>query len=144
MESAVDGNTIMVKLDDGEDLFGSLRGIARTHRVSEGVVLFGIGQLRYFELGYFDGRTYQRKIINEPYELVALHGSLTPNLDPPMHLHAALSKDDLVMVGGHLFKATVAVINEMCIQRLPAVQMGRDLDSRTGLKKLTVRQTASR
>jgi len=144
MESAVDGSTIIAKLDDGEDLFRSLRSIARTHSIVNGVVLFGIGQLRYFELGYFDGTTYQRKVINEPYELVGLHGTLTPNLDPPMHLHAALSKDDFTIIGGHLFKATVATLNELCIQRLSAIQMGRELDMKTGLRKLTVRQGASR
>lgn len=144
MESVADGNTVIVKLDDGEDLFGSLRSIARTHSIVNGVVLFGIGQLKYFELGYFDGTTYQRRIINEPHELVGLHGTLTPNLDPPVHLHAALSKGDFMIIGGHLFKAMVATLNELCILRLSTIQMGRELDRQTGLRKLTVRQSASR
>ncbi len=139
MESAAEGNTVMVKLDDGENLIESLKGAARTRSVESGCVVFGIGQLRDFELGYFDGSTYQRRTFNEAHELVALHGTVTLNLDPPLHLHAAVSKDDFVLVGGHLFKATVATLGEICIQKFSTIKMGRELDKRTGLKKLTLR-----
>jgi len=33
--------------------------------------------------------------------------------EPPFHLHAAVSKDDLIIYGGHLFRATVATVVEM-------------------------------
>ena len=139
MESKAEGSIVVVKLDDGEDLFGSLKAAARTHGVMNGCILFGIGQIRDFELGCFDGKTYQRRSFSEPHELVALHGTITPNLDPPVHMHAAVSKDDFVLRGGHLFKAFVAVVGEICLQKFTTIEMRREFDGRTGLKRLALR-----
>lgn len=139
MESKAEGQMVMVKLDDGEDLFASLKSVARMHGVTGGCILFGIGQIQDFELGYFDGKTYLRKVFEEPHELVGLHGTVTPDLDPPLHMHAAVSRDDFILHGGHLFKARVAVVGEICIQRFTTIEMRRELDRKTGLRKLAIR-----
>jgi len=139
MKSATEGNTIIVRLEDGEDLFQSLSRAAREHGAVSGHVVWGIGQLRDFELGYFDGMQYERRTFFEAYEVVSLHGSMTVGTDPPFHLHAALSSSDFAMVGGHLFRATVATVGEVCIEKFGRIQLGRELDGRTGLRKLTLR-----
>ena len=136
MRSATDGSTVMVRMDDGEDLLESLRKAAWDQGVSSGYVVFGIGQLKEFELGYFDGRQYHRKTFPEAHELVGLHGTITLDSDPPMHIHAAVSGRDFVLKGGHVFKATVATVGEICIQKLSRIQMTRETDGRDGLKKL--------
>jgi predicted DNA-binding protein with PD1-like motif len=138
MRSAVDGSVVMVRMDDGEDMFESLRKAAWAQGVSSGYVVFGIGQLKDFELGYFDGRQYHRKTFPEAHELVGLHGTITLSADPPMHVHAAVSGRDFVLKGGHVFKATVATVGEVCIQKLSRIQMTRELDSRDGLMKLAL------
>ena len=138
MRSATDGSGVMVRLDDGEDLLESLRRVASDHGVHSGCVVFGIGQLKDFELGYFDGREYKRKTFAEAHELVGLHGTITLNSDPPLHVHAAVSAGDFVLKGGHLFRATVATVGEVYIQKLPRIQMTRESDSRDGLRKLAL------
>ncbi len=139
MESKSEKPIVMVKLEDGEDLFTSLKGAARIHDIKSGCVLFGIGQIQDFELGYFDGKTYQRRTFVEPHELVALHGTMTPDLDPPLHLHAAVSKEDFILHGGHLFRARIATVGEICLQRFASIDLRRELDQKTGLRKLAIR-----
>ena len=74
MESAIDGNKVLVRLDDGEDLFESLTTALKSHSVVNGCILFGIGQLKDFELGYFDGRTYHRKMFQNHMNSLAFKG----------------------------------------------------------------------
>jgi len=138
MRSATDGSNVMARLNDGDDLLETLKKIAWDHGVNSGCVVFGIGQLKDFELGYFDGREYQRRTFAEAHELVGLHGTITLSSDPPMHIHAAISGRDFVLRGGHVFKATVATVCEVYILKLPKIQMTREKDGSDGLRKLAL------
>lgn len=92
------------------------------------LVLGGIGMLRDFELGYFDGQEYHKRTFVEPYELVALQGTVVadgpggsvgpngadgPGGHPIAHLHATLAGPDHKCVGGHLFHGLVGVTLEL-------------------------------
>ncbi len=138
MRSAADSGLVMAKLDDGEDLFASLAMIVKEHGIGSGAVLWGIGMVRDFEVGYFDGKQYRKQAVAEPHELLALHGSLTPAADPPFHLHVAAGGPTHAVVGGHLFKATVNVLNELCLARFDSIRLGRALSPRSGLRELVV------
>src|SRR3989442_5985272 len=59
MESRPDGNTILLKLSDGEDLVPSLEAAARKHDVESGAVLWGIGMIQDFEIGVFGPKGYE-------------------------------------------------------------------------------------
>ncbi|HKZ48111.1 MAG TPA: DUF296 domain-containing protein [Thermoplasmata archaeon] len=138
MQSEEEGGLVLAKLDDGEDLFGSLKALAAKHRIESGTVLWGIGMVREYELGYFDRGDYLRRAFFPPAELVALHGSLTMTADPPVHVHLAAAGKDHAVVGGHLFKATVNVLNELCLRRLDEVRLTRERNPRSGLNELCV------
>ena len=138
MKSAADPSLIMAKLEDGEDLFESLQMVVNEHRIESGTVLWGIGMVRDFEVGYFDGKHYHRKTFDRPHELLALHGSIAARGDPVFHLHLAGANDAHGVVGGHLFKATVSTLNEICLSRLDRVRLGRALSPRSGLRELVV------
>ena len=138
MKSAADANLIMAKLEDGEDLLASLQRVVKEHRIESGTVLWGIGMLRDFEVGYFDGKAYHRKTFGAPHELLALHGSIAARADPVFHLHVAGGNESHGVVGGHLFKATVNVLSEVCIARFERVRLGRELNPRSGLRELVV------
>ena len=138
MKSAADANLIMAKLEDGEDLLASLQLVVKEHRIDSGTVLWGIGMLRDFEVGYFDGKAYHRKTFGAPHELLALHGSIAARADPVFHLHVAGGNESHGVVGGHLFKATVNVLSEVCIARFERVRLGRELNPRSGLRELVV------
>lgn len=138
MRSAAESNLVMAKLEDGEDLFASLGQIVNKHRIESGSVLWGIGMVRDFEVGYFDGKEYRRRAFTEPHELLALHGSIATRADPPFHLHLAAGNPTHAVVGGHLFRATVSTLNEICLARFDAIRLGRALSPRSGLRELVV------
>jgi predicted DNA-binding protein with PD1-like motif len=138
LRSAADSNLIIAKLEDGEDLLDSLHKVVKEHRIESGTVLWGIGMLRDFEVGYFDGKSYHRKTFGPPHELLALHGSIAARADPVFHLHVAGAGEGHGVVGGHLFKATVSTLSEVCLARFDRVRLGRELSPRSGLRELVV------
>jgi len=138
MQSSADGDVVIAKLEDGDDLLRSLDALAAKHRIASGMVMWGIGMLRDFEIGYFNGKEYERATYAEPMELLALHGSYAAKADPRAHVHTAAAGRDHRVVGGHLFRATVAVLNEICVQRLRAAKLTRVLNPRSGLRELAI------
>ena len=138
MESSADGDVVIAKLDDGDDLFASLDALAAKHRIPNGMVMWGIGMLGPFEIGYFNGKEYDRTTYAEPMELLALHGSYAAKADPRIHVHVAAAGKDHRVVGGHLFRATVAVLNELCIRKLGRSELSRVHNPRSGLKELRI------
>ena len=139
MQSSADSDVVIAKLDDGDDLFARLVELAAQHGIENGMVMWGIGMLRDFELGYFNGTAYERKTYSDAMELLALHGSYAGNADPKLHVHVALAARDHRVVGGHLFRARVATLNEVCMWRLGATTLDRVLNPKSGLKELTIR-----
>ena len=129
---------MIAKLDDGDDLFVRLDELAAAHGIENGMVMWGIGMLRNFELGYYNGTAYEKKTYSDAMELLGLHGSYAAKADPRLHVHVALAARDHRVVGGHLFHARVAVLNEVCLWRLGRTKLGRVLNPKSGLKELTV------
>lgn len=136
--SSEDGDAVIAKLDDGDDLFASIKALATEHRIQNGMIMWGIGMLRDFEIGYFNGKEYERARYLEPMELLALHGSYAGDSEPQLHLHVAAAGREHEVVGGHLFRATVAVLNELCVRRLTRTTLSRELNLRSGLKELRI------
>lgn len=138
MQSSDDRDAVIAKFEDGDDLFASIEALATHHGIVNGMVMWGIGMVRDFEIGYFNGREYERATYEEPMELLALHGSLAAESDPSLHVHVAAAGRDHRVVGGHLFRATVAVLNELCLRRLAQTKLSRFLNPRSGLKELQI------
>ncbi|MGI0148812.1 MAG: PPC domain-containing DNA-binding protein [Thermoplasmata archaeon] len=136
MESRQEGNTIFVTLSDGEDLFPSLETVAREHRLESGSVLWGIGMMQDFEIGFFRPSGYEKTSFSDRHELLGLHGSLAMRADPKIHLHATVGRPDHSAIGGHLFRAKAAVVNEIQIARFEAIRFNRRFDEKTGLREL--------
>ena len=136
METRQDGNTILLKLSDGEDLVASVEAAARKHNVESGAVLWGIGMIQDFEVGFFGPKGYEKSTFAERHELLALHGSIAMRGDPKLHLHVAAGRRDHAVIGGHLFRAKTAVVNEIHIARFDAIHLNRRLNEKTGLREL--------
>jgi predicted DNA-binding protein with PD1-like motif len=134
MQSAREGNTVVVKLDDGEDLFASLDEVARKEGVTSGTIVAGIGMLRDAEIGFFDGNEYQNMTVEGPVELLSLLGSIAGSV----HIHCILGMPDHSAIGGHLMRATVAVLNEITIQAFDEVVLDRALNPTSGLNEMTI------
>ncbi len=140
MRTALEGNLVIVKLDDGEDLLAMLRMTAEHYRIESGLVHWGIGAVREFEIGYFDGHEYHRRVFSPPHEMIALHGTITPHADLAMHIHIAAAGPGFQVVGGHLFKATVATLGEVCVSRLDDIRLNRVLNPKSGIRELAPEQ----
>ncbi len=141
MQVMVDDDVVVIRLHEGEDLFPTLQAALREVDLRSGVVLTGVGMLKDFELGWFDHATkgYVKRGFATPHELVAMSGTVAvaegdePTVMP--HVHVALAGPDLTLVGGHLWKATVTVLNEIAIRRVDR-PMRRRLNPDTGLMEL--------
>ncbi len=138
MQSAINGNLVMAKFSDGEDVFESLEAVARAHRIDSGAVLWGIGMLQDFEIGFFGTQGYEKMAYADRHELLAFHGSVAMRADPKFHLHVALAGADHRVIGGHLFRAKACVVNEVCIEKLDTIRLNRRRNPKTTLNELEI------
>ena len=140
MQSSEDNNFIMVKLSDGEDLFLSLEEIVRKHDIKAGAFLGGVGMVREFETGFWTGKEYLSEFHEAPHELLHLGGSIATVEGKPMfHIHVTVAGSDHMAMGGHMNKATVAVLNEITIRKFDDMELTRELNKGSGLMELEIR-----
>jgi len=135
MQFKTESNIVIVRLDDGEDFFESMEKVVKSCEIESGMILSGIGQLKNFELGYFNGGKYVKKTFEKPMELVSMHGSIAETF----HIHCTLADEKQRVYGGHLFKGIVSVVNELMILKLNKIRLKREKDKKTGLKTLEIR-----
>ncbi len=136
MQTAAEGNVIMVKLSDGEDVFASLEQACRAHGIESGAIHWGIGMLQDFEIGFFAPVGYEKKVLLDRHELIALHGSIAMGSDPKFHIHVAVAGRDHGVVGGHLFRGKACMVNEICLEKFDTIHMSRRLNPKTTLNEL--------
>lgn len=143
MQTLVEGSRWMLRLDDGQDLFDTLSAFAQREHLRAAAVLFGIGMFRSATVGYWDGSQYRAHELTVPHEVVGLHGTIAEADDrPSVHLHAALAGPDHRLVGGHLLRATVGVLQEVCVETFPGRVFGRPLSESFGLRMLDLEPSA--
>ncbi len=137
MQAVRDGSRWIVRLDDGNDLFEVLGTWAEREGVRAAGVLFGIGMFREAAVGYWTGSEYRPTEIAVPHEVVALHGTIArADGRPSIHLHCGLAGPDHHLIGGHLLRAKVGVVQEMGIEVFPGRTFGRPLVESLGLRVL--------
>jgi len=133
-----EGDVLLVKLEDGEDVHAKLAEICEQHDFKSGWVLGGIGILRQFTLGYFTGKEYIKRQFEEPHELLSMSGSITLDAKVPIHLHCSVSSKNFEAYGGHLFEGRANVLNEILIRRFERMKLGRVLNTKTGYYELDI------
>ena len=138
-----DRGVLVVRLHDGDDFVPSLLRAFDQVGLKYGAIVSGLGMLRDFEIGWLDTSThvYRKGIFAVPHELLSLTGSVAVTDDAEAkvmpHMHASLAGPDHSVVGGHLFKATTNVLNEVFVLRLD-VPLRRRLNPATGIMELTL------
>ena len=137
MQAIHDGSEWMLRLDDGQDLFEALSGFADREKVSAAAILFGIGMFQKATFAYWNGKEYQPRELTVPHEVVALHGTIArADGAASVHLHGAVAGPDHTLVGGHLLRATVGVLQEVALRTFPHHAFGRPLVESWGLRML--------
>ncbi len=119
-------------------MFAQLEEAARRHHIDSGVIHWGIGMLQDFEIGFFAPAGYEKQTYPDRHELLAFHGSVAMRGEPRFHIHVALARRDHTVVGGHLFRATTCMVNEICLERFESIRFSRRLNERTTLRELDI------
>ena len=104
-----------------------------------GVVLSAVGCVSRAVLRDASGVTV--RTVDEPCEIVSLNGTVSA---VRCHLHLALSKEDLLTVGGHLMPG--CIINTTCelvLARLDGWRFGVEQDAQTGYDELVFHRTGT-
>ena len=132
------GGYVVIKLSHGEDVLECLRKAVSEHEITSGFVLMGVGMFSHVRIGYYTKEGYESQDLDEPHELVDLHGSISTKGEVVIHLHCGLANSNHEMVGGHLFRAKACMVNEILVKKLSDVELDRKFNTETGLKELTV------
>jgi predicted DNA-binding protein with PD1-like motif len=137
MNYKVDGQTIILVLEQGEDIVEQVTAIAQQQNGKFGTVS-GIGACQGVELNFYnlETQTYEKREVKEPLELISLLGNISHVDDKPFaHLHATFGTNQYQTLSGHLTKAIVSATAEIVIT-MTEVDINRKHNSKIGLNLL--------
>lgn len=127
-------NTIVVRIDKGEEILDKIKEIA----LKENIKLANInalGATNEFVVGVFniDEKKYYSNEFKGNFEIVSLTGTInTMNDEFYTHIHMSAGNDKGEVFGGHLNKAIVSATCEMIINIIDG-KVDRVFDEKTGL-----------
>jgi predicted DNA-binding protein with PD1-like motif len=131
------GDRSIVRLETGERAVESLVGLLEARGVGF-ANLSAAGALRWARLGFWDpdSKAYQYHEVEEQLEVVSFQGNSSMREGSPfLHLHVALARRDLTVMGGHLAEAVVHPTLEVWL-RTEELPVRRARDAATGLDLL--------
>jgi len=139
MEHGAESNIIVTRLYDGEELVPSLERLSAEYDIESGIVLTGIGMLREFIIGYYNGEEYKKTEFTQPHELVTLQGSFAKMGDEMIvHLHGTLGNSEHNTVSGHIFAGKIHGLAEVSMLKFGNLKLYRELNETSGLKELHI------
>ncbi len=110
-------NTIIARLDKGEEILGQLEKISRAEDIKLASVS-ALGAINDFTVGVFntDEKKYYSNSFSGAFEIVSLTGTVsTMNGEYYAHLHMSAGDDKGAVFGGHLNRAVISATCEMVI-----------------------------
>ncbi len=120
----------------GEELVAGLTAFLNEMKIGSGLIT-GIGAASEAEIGHFDPRAkaYHKETFHGPIEIISLNGNVSHIEDGQafVHLHAALSLQDMSVRAGHLFRAVADPTCEITLRALKKT-IERRLVPELGLK----------
>jgi uncharacterized protein len=101
-ESTSVGRLLLVRMDTGDDILGSLRAAVEQHGIKNGVILGEIGSIQSYHVHIVDTMSLPPHDVflkgDGPFDILALNGLI---LDGRVHAHITFSDTQKAM-GGHL------------------------------------------
>ena len=127
-------NTIVVRIDRGEEILEKIKEIA----LNENIKLANInalGATNDFTVGVFkvDEKKYYSNTFSGNFEIVSLTGTInTMNGEFYTHIHMSAGNDKGEVFGGHLNRAIVSATCEMIINVIDG-EVDREFNEEVGL-----------
>lgn len=124
--------TVCRRLHRGDDLLLSIRTLCEREKIDAAVVLSAVGCVSRAVLR--DAGGVNLRSVDEPCEIVSMNGTASRTR---CHLHLALSREDLSVIGGHMM--TGCIVNTTCELVLGVLEHMRfdvEQDAQTGYDEL--------
>ena len=129
--------TIIVRMDKGEDIVEQVRNVALKEKIKLASIS-ALGAINEFTVGVFKTKEkkYYANEFKGDFEIVSLTGTInTMNDEYYSHMHLSAGNDQGQVFGGHLNKAIVSATCEMVIQIING-EVDRYFDEEVGLNLL--------
>ena len=127
-------NTIVARIDTGEEILEKIREIAAKEHITLASIS-ALGATNDFTVGVYkvDEKKYYANSFQGSFEIVSLTGTInTMNGEFYTHLHMSAGNDKGEVFGGHLNRAVVSATCEMVVDVLDGT-VDRRYDPVTGL-----------
>lgn len=128
------GNTVVARIDKGEEILESLRELAEKEKILLADVS-ALGAVSEFTVGVFDTgeKKYYANDFSGTYEIVSLTGTVN-TMDGEYYSHLHMSAGDLEgkVVGGHLSRAVVSATCELLLHVIDG-RVDRQFSGEVGL-----------
>ncbi len=112
------GNTIVLRMEKGEEIISELKRLCHLEGIKLGSVS-GIGAVNNAVIGIFHTatKTYYSKEYTGDFEIASLTGNLSlMNEEPYLHLHIVIGNAETNEVyAGHLSSATIGATGEIIV-----------------------------
>ncbi len=128
------GDTLLVRMDPGEEITAQLRAVCEKENVKLAAVE-ALGAVNDFTVGLFDTVTkeFRANRFQGPHEIVSLTGTVTTKDGAfYQHLHMSAANAAGEVFGGHLTAAVISATCEMVVRVLDG-QVERALDPEIGI-----------
>ena len=127
-------NTLLVRLDQGEEILTQLEAISRAEHILLAEVS-GLCAINEFTAGVYNTaeKRFSPNTFRGAYEIVSLTGTIsTMNGKHYSHIHMSAGDAMGRVFGGHLSRAVISATGELVIRILNG-QVDRAFDAQTGL-----------
>ncbi|HHV97167.1 MAG TPA: DNA-binding protein [Clostridiaceae bacterium] len=137
MKYKIFGNTVIARIDKGEEIVSSILEICKKENIKLGKVS-AIGAVNKVKIGLFKTgeKKYYSDILTGEFEITSLLGNVTTmNDEVYLHLHINISDSSFKTFGGHLNEAYVSGTCELFIDVIDG-HMDRKFSEEIGLNLL--------
>lgn len=134
MEYRKFGNTLVVRIDKGEEILESVKVLAEKENIKLASIQ-ALGAINDFTVGVLDTATrqYRSNSFTGAYEIVSLTGTINTKNDAfYCHLHLSAGNDKGEVFGGHLNRAVVSATCEMIVTLIDG-RVDREFSDEIGL-----------
>ena len=137
MEHKRFGNTVIARLDCGEEILSSLKAITLAENIKLASIS-ALGAVSEFSAGAYDigKKEFIPKDFAGNYEIISLIGTVnTMDGEYYSHIHICAANTDCLAVGGHLTRGIISNTCEMVITIIEGI-VDRKREESTGINKL--------